>query len=145
MYNVNTEKINEILTYMEKELLPALSQIMGNSEKEFLADPISGFASERLFHTFIEGMTDIGNFLIDGFIMRDPGSYEDIVDIMEDEQVYSSEFAQAFKEIVRMRKELVGEYTVNRSSQLYHAYQKHHPDMMEYPQLIRAYLEKELW
>lgn len=145
MYNVNTEKINEILTYMTDELLPTLSQIMERDEESFLADSISGFASERLFHTYIEGMTDIGNFLIDGFIMRDPGSYEDIVDIMEDEKVYSSAFAQTCKEIVKMRKELVGEYTINRRSKLYQAYQKYHADMKEYPGLIREYLKKELW
>ena len=31
--------------------------------------------------------------MIDGFIMRDPGSYEDIIDIMEDERVITTEMA----------------------------------------------------
>lgn len=145
MYNVNTERINDILIYLTNELLPTISQIMDKVEGEFLSDPTAGFAAERLFHTFIEGMTDIGNLLIDGFIMRDPGSYEDIVDIMEDEQVYSPAHAQAFKEIVKMRKGLVVEYTLNRRTQLYHAYQKHHDNMKEYPHIIREYLKKELW
>ena len=32
-------------------------------------------------------MMDVGNLMIDGFIMRDPGSYEDIIDILIDEKV----------------------------------------------------------
>ena len=35
----------------------------------------------------IESIIDVGNTMIDGFIMRDPGGYEDIIDIMEDEKV----------------------------------------------------------
>ena len=35
--------------------------------------------------------------MIDGFIMRDPGSYEDIIDILMDERVISAEEGQAMK------------------------------------------------
>ena len=31
--------------------------------------------------------------MIDGFIMRDPGGYEDIIDIMEDEKVITKEMS----------------------------------------------------
>lgn len=42
-------------------------------------------------------MLDVGNAVIDGFIMRDPGSYEDIIDILQDEKVISEEKAMQFK------------------------------------------------
>lgn len=145
MYNVNTQRIEEILTYIDKSLLPSLSSIMQNPKSEFLNQPISGFAAERIFHLFIEGMTDVGNFLIDGFIMRDPGSYEDIVDIMEDEKVYTPEQAAVFKEIVLLRKDLVMEYTHSSHEKLFDAYASHSSVMNAYTSLIRAYLEKELW
>ncbi|GAA3319942.1 hypothetical protein GCM10020331_028930 [Ectobacillus funiculus] len=34
---------------------------------------------------------DVGNAIIDGFIMRDPGSYEDIIDILVDEKGCTAE------------------------------------------------------
>lgn len=145
MYNVNTERIEEILTYIDKSLMPSLSAIMQNSKSEFLGQPLAGFAAERIFHLFIEGMTDVGNFLIDGFIMRDPGSYEDIVDIMEDEKVYTVEQAAVFKEIVLFRKNLVQDYTHSIHEKLFDAYVAHSQVMNSYTSLIRAYLKKELW
>ena len=42
--------------------------------------------------------------MIDGFIMRDPGSYEDIIDIMEDERVITTEMAVPLKKVIELRK-----------------------------------------
>ena len=44
--------------------------------------------------------------MIDGFIMRDPGSYEDIIDILDDEKVITTEMSEGFKKIVSLRKNL---------------------------------------
>lgn len=44
-------------------------------------------ALERIVHLLIENVLDVGNAMIDGFIMRDPGSYDDIIDILVDEKV----------------------------------------------------------
>ena len=49
--------------------------------------------------------------MIDGFIMRDPGSYEDIIDIMEDEQVITPEMADPLKQVIGLRKMIVREFT----------------------------------
>lgn len=145
MYNVNTQRIEEILTYIDHSLLPSLQAIMQSGKQELLSDSIAAFAAERIVHLFIEGMTDVGNFLIDGFIMRDPGSYEDIVDIMEDEGVYTTEQAVAFKDIVLLRKDLVQNYTVSIHERLYDVYAEHSNVMNTYTSLIRSYLKKELW
>lgn len=145
MYNVNTERIHEILTYITNQILPGLSEVMSSPKDKFLEDVPAGFAAERLFHLLIEGMTDIGNLLIDGFIMRDPGGYEDIVDIMEDESVYSPEQAIVFKHIILMRKKLVMEYTNNYREQLYKIYHQSVATIEEYPTLIQDYLARELW
>ena len=42
--------------------------------------------------------------MIDGFIMRDPGSYEDIIDIMEDEKVITSEMSDPLKRVIESEK-----------------------------------------
>ena len=44
-------------------------------------------ALERMVQISIDSVLDVGNAMIDGFIMRDPGSYEDIIDILLDEKV----------------------------------------------------------
>lgn len=145
MYRVNTEKINEILTYITKQVLPAMRRAFAVSRETFLNDDTAGFAAERLFHVFIEGMTDVGNLLIDGFIMRDPGGYDDIVDIMEDERVYTPEQARVFKRIILLRKEIVREYIRIDRGQLYDVYHESSSIIEKYPRVIQDYLEKELW
>ena len=54
---------------------------------------------ERITHNTIESFMDVGNLIIDGFIMRDPGSYDDIIDILIDEKVIASEMEKPFKEL----------------------------------------------
>ncbi|HJV44362.1 MAG TPA: HepT-like ribonuclease domain-containing protein [Bacillota bacterium] len=144
MYNVNTDKINEILTFMENSLFPVFKSLV-QQPNETMTEQITGHALSRVFHLCIEGMTDIGNFLIDGFIMRDPGSYEDIVDIMEDETVYTKEQAFVFKQIISLRKSLVIDYTQNNVTELHNTLTTHYVVILQYPQIIREYLQKELW
>ncbi len=59
----------------------------------------------------IESVLDVGNAIIDGFIMRDPGSYDDIIDILKDEKVISAEMSKSLKILVQYRKVLVQGYT----------------------------------
>jgi uncharacterized protein YutE (UPF0331/DUF86 family) len=145
MYNVNTAKITDILVFMEQQLLTGLRDCMEMDKQTLLEQQVTGLACERMFHLFIEGMTDIGNLLIDGFIMRDPGSYEDIVDIMEDERVYPEEAAEVYRKLIAFRKPLVFDYTQMVRDSLYDFYQQYQQTIEKYPALIRTYLEKELW
>lgn len=67
-------------------------------------------ALERIGHTLIECILDIGNDMIDGFIMRDPGSYDDIMDILTDEKVVSQAEGDSLKHLIAYRKTLVQDY-----------------------------------
>lgn len=67
-------------------------------------------ALERLTHNIIESIIDVGNSMIDGFIMRDPGSYDDIVDILTDEKVISDEMDAPLKQVIGLRKSLVRDF-----------------------------------
>src|SRR5690625_1210167 len=79
MYFVDRSKIQQTLTHIN-ELLTEIKGKQINTLFEKL-----GF--ERSVHVIIESILDVGNMMIDGFIMRDPGSYHDIIDIMIDEKV----------------------------------------------------------
>lgn len=72
MYFVDRDKIERLLLYMDG-LVQELDQHQYASFMEKLS-------LERIVHMTIESMLDVGNMMIDGFIMRDPGSYNDIIE-----------------------------------------------------------------
>jgi uncharacterized protein YutE (UPF0331/DUF86 family) len=104
VYDVNVKRINSQLKYLDHcaEVIE-----MANLES---GGPIHRFALERALHLAVECMIDVGSVMIDGFVMRDPGGYLDIVDILEDEKVISSELAVKIKELVHLRERLVRYY-----------------------------------
>jgi uncharacterized protein YutE (UPF0331/DUF86 family) len=104
MYFVDRQKIEETLVYIEK-LIELFSK-----EKEW-STQIQKAALERIVQMLLEAVIDVGNAMIDGFIMRDPGSYEDIVDILMDEKVVSEETGNTLKRLISYRKVLVQSYT----------------------------------
>jgi uncharacterized protein YutE (UPF0331/DUF86 family) len=80
--------------------------------------------------------------LIDGFIMRDPGGYLDIVDILEDEQVIDKQLSGKVKEKVTFREKLIRYYDVIETEEL----RRFSIDIEPYRQFIHAvksFLEKE--
>ena len=103
MYFIDRGNIKQAITYMDA--LIALYE--ENGSWETLKDEL---ALERLALGAIEAVIDVGNSMIDGFIMRDPGSYEDIIDILVDEKVITEEMDQPLKELVGLRKMLVREF-----------------------------------
>ncbi|MBJ6307826.1 DUF86 domain-containing protein, partial [Staphylococcus aureus] len=54
---------------------------------------------------------DIGNMIIDAFILRDPGNYKDVIDILELENVITKETQQAINKTVGIRKQFTYDYT----------------------------------
>ncbi|RDW20950.1 DUF86 domain-containing protein [Oceanobacillus chungangensis] len=103
MYFVDQSKIEETLLYMGKILDEVSHKNNFVSFKEKLG-------LERMVHMLIESIIDVGNMMIDGFIMRDPGGYEDIIDILVDEKVIPAEEEGDYKTFIRLRKALIHEY-----------------------------------
>ncbi|MBG9775280.1 DUF86 domain-containing protein [Brevibacillus laterosporus] len=143
MYDVNTAKVEQVLTYMER-MLTLLSQNMTYSDEELACDQIKQLAIERALHICIEGIADVGNALIDGFIMRDPGSYTDIVEILRDETVLTNEQATVLHRIMEFRKPLVtySEIPVLDMSALV---REALPILTTFALSVRSYIQKELF
>lgn len=137
MYFVDREKINQTLVYMEKLQyhLPALADPKQFTEK---------LALERIAGVIIESIIDVGNSMIDGFIMRDPGSYEDIIDILEDEKVIQTEEAVELKALIDLRKHIVLEYTAIDHQLLCKILAKSEQALAQFANNIRRYLHEEL-
>ncbi|PAD38732.1 DUF86 domain-containing protein [Terribacillus sp. 7520-G] len=134
MYFVDKRKIEEVLTYMEELLAAEIPSGEGISEK---------LAAERRAQLLIEGILDTGNSVIDGFIMRDPGSYDDIIDILADEQVIEEDTAPAFKEIIALRKMLTGDYLHVDHKKLAETMEEYKGLLGHYVEWVRAYLVNE--
>ena len=96
MYFVDRKKIEQMLVCLERATSTFQEKKIYETEFEF-------YALERIAHLMIDSVLD-GNAMIDGFIMRDPGSYEDIIDILMDERVISAEEGQGMKEVILLRK-----------------------------------------
>ncbi|MCU6707564.1 DUF86 domain-containing protein [Paenibacillus sp. J5C_2022] len=105
MYYVNEEQIKVRLATIP-ELAAALERIAA----EWNGDALQGLAQERALHQAIEIVTDVGSYLIDGFLMRDASSYEDIITITGAEGVFPSDMTGTLTELVKLRKPLVQEY-----------------------------------
>ncbi|RLQ85148.1 DUF86 domain-containing protein [Planomicrobium sp. Y74] len=103
MYFIDRSKITETIAYMNSLLE------LYNTKPEWhsLEDRL---ALERLTHNIVESIIDVGNSMIDGFIMRDPGSYDDIIDILTDEKVISPEMDAPLKRVIGLRKPLVRDF-----------------------------------
>lgn len=103
MYFIDRSKITETIAYMNSLLA------LYESKKSW--DSLEGhLALERLTHNIVESIIDVGNSMIDGFIMRDPGSYDDIIDILTDEKVISPEMDAPLKQVIGLRKSLVRDF-----------------------------------
>ncbi|MBS4208530.1 DUF86 domain-containing protein [Bacillus sp. FJAT-50079] len=137
MYFVDRQKMEETLTFMENQLSIIKKHRTWESELEQLA-------LERLAHTVIEAILDTGNAMIDGFIMRDPGSYEDIVDILLDEKVITDQLSVALKELILYRKMLVQQYVQVDHLALQQLLSEKMPVIEQFPDRVRTYLTNEL-
>jgi uncharacterized protein YutE (UPF0331/DUF86 family) len=137
MYFVDRAKIENILRFLEENIIVYEGQKMWTTI-------IERHALERISQTMIESVLDVGNSMIDGFIMRDPGSFDDIVDILEDEKVVTPENAKSLKQIIRLRKMLVQDYTVIDHKELVTTIENNLHSLRVFPTAIRSYLENEL-
>jgi len=136
MYFVERSKIEETLQYMDG-LLACFENETFESFKEKLA-------LERIAQMCVESIVDVGNMMIDGFIMRDPGSYEDIIDILTDEKVLPEEEEDHYKSIIQMRKPLVREFVNMDHDYLYNTINENWTSLTTFSERIRYYLNEEL-
>ncbi|GIM44797.1 hypothetical protein DNHGIG_03460 [Collibacillus ludicampi] len=133
------EEIKKIFTVMER-YAENLKRLTNEGRERFLTDPLLQLAAERSLHIAMECVTDVGNLLIDTLIMRDPSSYEDIVQILAEEEVIAKDFASHFLEAVRYRRILVHEYQKIVPDELYEMVRKHSGDFDQYRDSVYTYV-----
>jgi uncharacterized protein YutE (UPF0331/DUF86 family) len=126
MYYVDRNQIEERIRFVP--------YIIEASERLSLlwdaSDPIYVLAQERVLHLAIEVITDVGSLLIDGFLMRDASSYEDIITVLIFEKVFSKDLEIPLIQLAKLRKPLVQDYMHFERRSL-------HPSIKLLPSLLR--------
>lgn len=140
MYYVNRKQIEVIL-----EQIPDLNEGLRYAASSWDGSTMMGLVQERCLHLAVEVVTDVGSCLIDGFIMRDAGSYEDIISIIHDEKVLGdSGIYGALTSLVALRKPLVQDYYAWSRQEL-HPMTPVLPDILErFAAEVNRYLDQEL-
>ncbi|WNS46204.1 HepT-like ribonuclease domain-containing protein [Paenibacillus sp. MMS20-IR301] len=140
MYYVNRKQIETIL-----EQIPELNLGLRHAASSWDGSTLLGLIQERCLHLAIEVVTDVGSCLIDGFIMRDAGSYEDIITIIHEERVLGDSGIYAdLTSLVALRKPLVQDYYAWDRGTL-HPLTIGLPGIMErFASEVRSYLDQEL-
>ena len=98
MYFVDKEKLELKLNYLKQWT------------EDYPEQKENHYAFERIAQMLIESSVDIGNMIIDGFVLRDPGNYKDVIDILELEKVISPKTQEGINKTVDVRKRFVHEY-----------------------------------
>lgn len=135
MYFVDRNKIEKTLLFLE-----GLLQEEANHTYESFLEKLS---LERIIHLSIEAMLDVGNMMIDGFIMRDPGSFEDIIDILVDEEVLLEADSDSYKKVIRLRSMLVKDYMDINHEILTTVFSENKPVIEKFCHRVRSYLDRE--
>lgn len=135
MYFIDRNEIEKTLVYIEG----LVTQMENNSFHSY----IEQLSLERIVHMTIEAMLDVGNMMIDGFIMRDPGSFTDIIDILVDEKVLPQTESDNYKAIINLRKMLVKDYLNIDHSFILQVINENKDALTMFGQKVRDYLDKE--
>jgi len=139
MYYVNIEQITARL-----DAVAGLSEAITELERSWKGSALEGLAQERVLHLAIEIVTDVGNYLIDGFIMRDASSYEDIIEITGEAGVYPPEMLPVLTELVKLRRPLVQDYYDWPRHTLHPLTSQLAKLLLTYKSAVEQYLEREL-
>jgi len=145
MYYVNEEQIDARLNFLPT-VIEALRQLAAgaNAGAAGEASLLTHFAQERALHLAIEAVTDVGSFLIDGFMMRDASSYEDIVDVLRTEGVLPDETADGLKALIAMRRPLTQDYMDMKRDALRDDLERTAELLERFAPLVTAFIRKEL-
>jgi len=110
--------MNELISIKNRlkkfdECLSILKGIRDNiSLREYVTEPFYYSTGERNLQLAIEILLDIGNFIISRAGFRQPESYSDILQILKEQGILSSNLLQKIEKLPAFRNLLVHEYLI---------------------------------
>jgi uncharacterized protein YutE (UPF0331/DUF86 family) len=140
VYYVNQESILKRLG-----CIPEIAEASADLSRSWQGTLLQGLSQERVLHLAAEIATDVGSDLIDGFLMRDASSYEDIIDIIAMEGVVGAEIAAPLRELVGLRRSLVQDYFDWPRRELHPQTSRLADVMTAFGRQVETYLKAELF
>ena len=131
MYFVDKDKLTQKITYLQK-----LTEDYNDNKRNL-------YAFERIGQMLIESSVDIGNMIIDGFILRDPGNYKDVIDILELENVISKETQSHNNRTIDVRKQFAHHYIDLNMNKIEPLFDDALPYYKQFIQEVGQFLENE--
>ncbi|UXS28810.1 DUF86 domain-containing protein [Staphylococcus delphini] len=131
MYFVDKTQLETKLKYL-KQLTEDYETVKSNH-----------YAFERVAQMLIESSVDIGNMIIDAFILRDPGNYKDVIDILELEGAISKETQHALHQTIDVRRQFVHYYDTLDTAQLIPIFDQTVPFYEQFIEEVLQFLENE--
>lgn len=131
MYFVNKEQLSKKIMYL-KQLT-----------KDYHVYKDNNYAFGRIAQMLIESSVDIGNMIIDAFILRDPGNYKDVIDILELEGAISKQTQEALHETIDVRRQFVYQYDLLDIESLIPLFDRTLPFYEQFVQEVVHFLENE--
>ncbi|HEX7058109.1 MAG TPA: HepT-like ribonuclease domain-containing protein [Bacilli bacterium] len=136
MYYVDRKQIDRRLQFIPA-IITALEKI---AEQWDADDTVLVLAQERAIHLAVETVTDIGSLMIDGYLMREASSYEDIITVLRDENIFPAAIADQLLAAVRFRKPLVQDYDSLDSHELHRLALTLPPVLAGFASAVKTYI-----
>lgn len=141
MYGPDLERIARRLSFLEQ--LCDMAREVTAARNAGVQPVAARLAVERVVHVAAECVTDVGSDLLDWFIMRDASSYEDIVDILNGEGMFSDRLYAWLRELALMRKPLVQQYDRVDEGKLAEMAAEMPDHLPEFAEAVRQFVAKE--
>lgn len=142
MFRTDLDKVEERIKGYEA----LIRYLLEEYPKEALTAPqrMKELALERGFELLFHSFTDIAALLIDRFILRDPGSYEDMVDILVDEEILPPPSSSVWKEMISIYRRLTREYYRNEgATSLLSLLEQERDEFLLFPDRVRSFIRQE--
>lgn len=132
--NARLDKLNEY-----GKILKELQQA---SRSEFIADYHVYGLAERYLQLSIECLLDIGRLIITGLGLRKPNRHQEIVEILWESDVISTDLASGLQGIAGFRNILVHNYLKINRGFVYENLQKGIVDLEDFSREVAEFLKK---
>ncbi|MGW9856819.1 uncharacterized protein YutE (UPF0331/DUF86 family) [Staphylococcus hominis] len=129
--------------FVDKDKLTLKIKYLNQLINDYKTNKSNHYAFERIAQMLIESSVDIGNMIIDGFILRDPGNYKDVIDILELEGVISKDTQHYINDTVEIRKQFAHQYTELDVEILEPLFDTSIPYYQQFVKEVTQFLEKE--
>jgi len=119
-----------------REYTSLLKKLGNESKQRFVSDPFIYGNVERYLQLAIQSILDIGNHIISEKKLGNPGEYREIIELLGEHNIISSDLMEKLLPLAGLRNILVHDYIDVDRERLYNSLNKELSDFEEFAKLI---------